>query len=98
MAQPLMNYTLYGTSTGAGPVIIRSGPGAFGVASINQIGSTNAIVTILDATSTTAAAGRTIANITPGSLGTFAYFVPLVNGLTICSSTSSTAEITFTWA
>lgn len=96
MAQALFNHTVYGTSTGAGPIIIRSGPGALGVVTINQIGSTASLVTILDATST--AGTRTVANITPGALGSLAYFIPLINGLVLCSSTSSTAEITVTWA
>lgn len=99
MAQPLFNTYLYSSSTGSGPLIIRTGPGALGVVTINQIGSTASIVTILDSTTTsTTGSARVIADLTPGSLGSFAYFTPVANGLTVCCNTSSTAELTITWA
>jgi hypothetical protein len=89
------NFTRYGTSTGAGGKLLRSGPGELGVVTVNQIGSTDSLVSIVDGTST---GGTVIANITPSSLGSFAYGVTLVSGLMLASTSSSTAELTVTWA
>lgn len=89
------NFTIYGTSTGVGGKLILDGPGELGVVTVNQIGSTDSLVTVIDGTST---GGTTIASITPSSLGSFAYGVTLINGLILASTTSSTAHLTVTWA
>lgn len=97
MSQPIYNYINLGTvTTSTGAVLIRTGPGILHTVTIHGTSTTGSPIIFYDSTSSST--GLVIASVTlTGTVETLSYDIALDNGL-LRGHTTSTADITVTWA